>query len=103
MSLALFGAGVSGRLPQRSNIFCAVVILLLCYEPRWLWDAGFQLSFTTTAGLLYFYPVLSGLCTPVTYLWGIAEILAVSFNSTAGGFAVFDPLFSSAFTEWAGS
>lgn len=102
MSLALFGAGVSGRLPQRSNIFCAVVILLLCYEPRWLWDAGFQLSFTTTAGLLYFYPVLSGLCTRYLPV-GIAEILAVSLTAQLGGFAVFDPLFSSAFTEWAGS
>lgn len=80
MSLALFGAGVSGRLPQRSNIFCAVVILLLCYEPRWLWDAGFQLSFTTTAGLLYFYPVLSGLCTRYLPV-GIAEILAVSLTA----------------------
>ena len=80
MALALFGSGINGRLPQRGNIFCAVIVLLLCYEPRWLWDAGFQLSFATTAGLLYFYPVLSGVCSrymPVA----AAEVLAVSLTA----------------------
>ena len=77
---AVLGAGVSGGLPQRSNIFCAVVILLLCYEPRWLWDAGFQLSFTTSGYGWYFYPVLSGLCTRYLPV-GIAEILAVSLTA----------------------
>ena len=80
MSLALFATCGSDRLPQRSNIFCGVVLLLLCYQPCWLWDVGFQLSFVTTAGLLYFYPVLSGVCArymPVA----AAEVLAVSLTA----------------------
>lgn len=80
MSLAFLLVGEGGRLPQRSNIFCGVILLLLCYEPRWLWDAGFQLSFATTAGLLYLYPGISGHCTRFLPA-GVGEVLAVALTA----------------------
>lgn len=80
MSLAFLLAGEGDRLPQRSNIFCGVILLLLCYEPRWLWDAGFQLSFATTAGLLYLYPAISGYCTRFLPV-GVGEVLAVALTA----------------------
>lgn len=57
MSLALFGAGVSGRLPQRSNIFCAVVILLLAMN-----RAGFG-----TQVFSYHLPQQRGCCISTRY------------------------------------
>ena len=80
MSLALFASGSAGRLPQRSNIFCGILLLLLAYEPRWLWDVGFQLSFVTTAGLLYLYPVISNCCSRLLPV-AAGEVLAVTVTA----------------------
>lgn len=80
MSLAFFVAGSNGRVALRSNIFCGVLLLLLCYEPRWLWNVGFQISFATTAGLLFIYPAISGYC--VKFLpTSIGATLAVSLTA----------------------
>lgn len=43
---------------QSGNIFCAVAIALLLYNPLWLLDVGFQLSFAATGGLIFIYPQL---------------------------------------------
>ncbi|MBO9635275.1 MAG: ComEC/Rec2 family competence protein [Chitinophagaceae bacterium] len=36
------------------NSLAASAFLLLCYNPYWLWDAGFQLSYTAVASLALF-------------------------------------------------
>lgn len=43
---------------DRGAVLTGVVIVMLCYRPRWLLDIGFQLSFMSTAGLIYLFPQL---------------------------------------------
>lgn len=46
---------------QSDNILCFSGIMMLSYNPFWLTEPGFQLSFAATAGLVYFYPVIKNL------------------------------------------
>lgn len=56
-AIALAGSG-SYKKAQSGNIFCAAAVLLLLYNPLWLLDVGFQLSFAATGGLIFIYPQL---------------------------------------------
>lgn len=45
-------------LSRHSNIYntlAASAMLLLCYDPYWLWDAGFQLSYLAVLSIVLFY------------------------------------------------
>ncbi|MEI6949130.1 ComEC/Rec2 family competence protein [Paraflavisolibacter sp. H34] len=42
------------------NTLALSAFLLLCYQPFWLWDAGFQLSYAAVASLLLFYRPVAG-------------------------------------------
>jgi competence protein ComEC len=59
---------------RRGSVFNSIslaALVLLCYNPFWLWDAGFQLSFLAVASILMFY-------RPV-YNWIYLENKAVDF------------------------
>jgi competence protein ComEC len=56
MGLAMLLGLSLGKEADRGAILAGVVILMLCYRPLWLWDIGFQLSFLSTAGLIYITP-----------------------------------------------
>ncbi|QEC41797.1 ComEC/Rec2 family competence protein [Pseudobacter ginsenosidimutans] len=48
---------IGNSLSKQASIFnslAASAFLLLCYNPYWLWDAGFQLSYTAVASLALF-------------------------------------------------
>lgn len=48
---------IGDSLSKQASIFnslAASAFLLLCYNPYWLWDAGFQLSYTAVASLALF-------------------------------------------------
>jgi competence protein ComEC len=48
----------ASRQPSTYNTLAASAFLLLCYDPFWLWDAGFQLSYAAVLSiLLYMKPV----------------------------------------------
>ena len=47
-----------GREADREAVFCLVCLLSLLYQPVWLLDLGFQLSFGAAAGLLWLLPQL---------------------------------------------
>ena len=47
-----------GREADRGAVFCLVCLLSLLYQPVWLLDLGFQLSFGAAAGLLWLLPQL---------------------------------------------
>ncbi|MEG1914250.1 MAG: DNA internalization-related competence protein ComEC/Rec2 [Acidaminococcaceae bacterium] len=62
---------------DRGNVLAAVALLLLCYRPLWLLDIGFQLSFLSTAGLIFLLPAVTKFLTQ--YLpHQMAAILAVT-------------------------
>ncbi|PDO10051.1 MAG: DNA internalization-related competence protein ComEC/Rec2 [Candidatus Reconcilbacillus cellulovorans] len=42
------------------NVLAAALIAMLIWDPYWLWDVGFQLSFLVTAGLIAVVPKIVG-------------------------------------------
>lgn len=55
------------------NILCVSAFMLLCYDPFFITDVGFQLSYFALFGLIYFQPRLAALWKPlrwhVNMLW----------------------------------
>ena len=56
MGIALLIGLLLDRKANVSNILGIICILFLLYEPRWLFDITFQLSFLAVAGLFYLSP-----------------------------------------------
>jgi competence protein ComEC len=49
---------------RRGSIFNTLALsafVLLCYHPSWLWDAGFQLSYSAVTGIMLFFKPLYNL------------------------------------------
>jgi competence protein ComEC len=46
---------LSGRKSSTYNTLSLSAFLLLCYQPFWLWDIGFQLSYAAVLSILLFY------------------------------------------------
>jgi len=77
-------------LKRRTNIFHTLLVsmfLILFFQPSFLFDVGFQLSYISLFFILWLQPLLSGLWEPknkiVTYFW---DILTVSFAAQIGAF-----------------
>ncbi|WP_300601328.1 ComEC/Rec2 family competence protein [Niabella sp.] len=47
-----------GRNASIYNTLAASAFLLLCYDPYWLWDVGFQLSYAAVLSIVVFYKPL---------------------------------------------
>lgn len=65
-SAVMFTCFVMGKLFNKNgsslNALAAAAFLLLAYNPYWLWDVGFQLSFAAVLSIIIFYtPVYSWL------------------------------------------
>lgn len=57
LMLTLFLTGLLlGRLTERYNILAASAFCMLVYEPLYLFDIGFQLSYLAVFSILYFQP-----------------------------------------------
>lgn len=58
----MIGLYLVGRLTHRRvnyiNILSVAAMIILMFEPLMLWDAGFELSFAATFGLVYFLPII---------------------------------------------
>lgn len=54
---ALIGIGLKRKVKQLGSLLFAAVILLL-FNPQWIWDLGFQLSFLATLGLIVTAPAI---------------------------------------------
>jgi len=55
---------VGNSLSRKSSIYNSLALsafILLCYNPYWLWDAGFQLSYTAIIGIATFMKPIYGL------------------------------------------
>ena len=74
MSLILLYGG-SGA--AKGHILCMAAVVMLIFKPLWLLDAGFQLSFSAAAGLIWLFPVLRARLSSWLPLW-LAEGVAVT-------------------------
>lgn len=100
MSGSLLLGQESGRLSSTWRIYFLTVLGMLLYNPTWLSDIGFILSFVATAGLLLFEKRIrtklknlpgffrEGFSTSLAAQIGVAPILFVTF----GQFNILSPL-----------
>lgn len=90
-SVTMFSFVAIGMYLRRStNIFHTLLVsmlLILLFEPSFLFDVGFQLSYVALFFILWLQPLLAQLWLPknkiVNYFW---EILTVSFAAQIGAF-----------------
>ncbi len=88
LSLYLIG-DVLNRNSDKYNILAASAFFLLIYRPDYLFDVGFQLSYTAVFFILYLQPVLQQLVTlrnPVIIYF--FDILTVTLAAQAGTVAL---------------
>lgn len=76
---ALISIGLKRKVKKLGSLLVAAVLLLL-FNPLWIWDLGFQLSFLATLGLIVTFPALIQLLEwlPPTIAAAIAAPIAVS-------------------------
>jgi|LakMenEpi03Aug12_release.lakeMendotaPanAssembly.Ray.scaffolds.fasta_scaffold24692_5 competence protein ComEC len=79
----LFSTIVMGQLLKRQgntlNNLMVSALLLLCYDPFWLWDLGFQLSFAAVAGIILTGRYLSRQLSHVRFWWHApGQLIAIS-------------------------
>lgn len=61
------------------NTLSAAALLLLWYQPNWLFDTGFQLSFAAVAGIVYLQPILlRSVYLPHPWLYKLWELSCVT-------------------------
>ncbi|MFL1894172.1 ComEC/Rec2 family competence protein [Aquimarina sp. 2-A2] len=67
------------------NALIASLLVLLCYEPSYLFETGFQLSYMAVASILFIYPKISQLIRPKnTFLKKIWELSSVTLAAQIG-------------------
>ncbi len=73
--------------PLSANTLVIAAFCMLLYNPCWLFDVGFQLSFLSVAAIMIFYPKLYGLCSAsnsmVRKLWGLMCVSVAAQIGTA--------------------
>ena len=60
-SCVALGAALDRRIPIYNSLALSA-FLLLCHDPYWLWDVGFQLSYTAVLSIILFYSSIYRLC-----------------------------------------
>ncbi len=82
MGLLVLVAGQVGRLSRISNLLAFTAVLMVLINPLILfYDAGFQLSFVATIGLVYLSPLLEKRLNKMPECWGLKEILVVTLSA----------------------
>lgn len=73
--------------PLTLNTLAATAFLMLLFNPVWLFDAGFQLSFSAVAAILLLQPKLYGLWTVrnrfLRYAWALMTVSVAAQVGTA--------------------
>jgi len=82
MGLLVVVAGHVGRKASPKNILMAAAAVMALLNPRIiLWDAGFQLSFLATCGLMFLSPKLKKYFVHVPEKFGLQENLTSTFSA----------------------
>jgi len=79
--LVLWGRQI-GRQSSAGRVLILAAAIMLLFNPRLLlFDVGFQLSFLSTLGLIYFSPILEKILVKISALWGLKEIIIATFSA----------------------
>jgi len=82
MGIVALIATAVGRATKMHNTLAIVCFLMLIFNPKVLiWDAGFQLSFFATIGLIYFVPVLEKYTKWLPQVFSIRESLTTTLSA----------------------
>ncbi|EJX07032.1 competence protein [gut metagenome] len=80
-------ADLCGRQSFSLNTLALTAWLMLLFNPVWLFDVGFQLSFAAVLSILLFQPFFYRLCTlhhrAGKYLWGLLSVSVAAQLGTA--------------------
>lgn len=80
-------ASLQPEKPLTLNTLAATAFLMLLYNPTWLFDVGFQLSFSAVAAILLVQPRLYALCRVknrfLRYVWGLLTVSVAAQLGTA--------------------
>lgn len=72
-----------GRLYRMTPAICAAALVMLIINPKILfWDAGFQLSFLATMGIVYGVPVLEKLTRTWPSVFGVKQTIITTLSAT---------------------
>lgn len=82
-SVVMFSAIAAGTVLDRNtsvyNNLALSALLLLCYNPFWLWDVGFQLSYTAVLSIIIFFkPVYNWIYLENKALDAVWKVVAVT-------------------------
>lgn len=92
MGIVLVIAPRAGRIYNVYTALALSALLMSAVDPFVLWDAGFQLSFLGTLGIVLFTPFWSRFFRPVERFWlarHLSEIVAVTLAAETGTLPVF--------------
>lgn len=71
--------------PLTLNVVAFTAFIMLCFKPIWLFDVGFQLSFSAVFAILLFFPRLNALCpTRPLIIKKVWSLMAVSIAAQLG-------------------
>ena len=92
MGIVLVIAPRAGRIYNVYTSLALSALLMSAFDPFVLWDAGFQLSFLGTLGIVLFTPFWSTFFRPVERIWlarHLSEIVAVTLAAETGTLPIF--------------
>lgn len=83
MGVLVLMARQMGRLSHIGNVLILTAVLMTLWNPYvLLWDAGFQLSFLATLGLIYIAPWFEKYCKKVPETFGLRESIVATLAAT---------------------
>lgn len=86
--------GASGRTLRKGQVWLGSAFLLLLFNPSWIFDLGFQLSFGAVAGLIWIRPMAIGLWPqPPRGLGWMRDALATSISAQLACLPLLLPVF----------
>ena len=83
MGVLVLFARERGRRSVMHNILLCTVFIMVLHNPLvLLWDAGFQLSFLATLGLVYLVPLVEKKMKKIPSFFGFKEVFVSTFAAT---------------------
>lgn len=83
MGIVVLIARQMGRTSQVANMLALTAVFMSLHNPLvLLWDAGFQLSFLATLGLVYIAPLLEPFLQKVPTFLGVRESISATVSAT---------------------